>query len=111
MGHNRSAPVDGGGELEPGHPAPAAYPLAHHTPADAVLGELAAATREAAADAAHTQVSSDEGALLTLLTRLTGARFAIEVGVFTGYSTLCIAGSSTPRTTRGATRRCGGSTT
>ncbi|QLJ06320.1 class I SAM-dependent methyltransferase [Streptomyces sp. NEAU-sy36] len=90
-----SAPVDGG-ELEPGHPALDAYLLAHHTPADAVLGELAAATREAAADAAHMQVSSDEGALLTLLTRLTGARFAVEVGVFTGYSTLCIARGMAP---------------
>ncbi|GGV43978.1 O-methyltransferase [Kitasatospora herbaricolor] len=37
------------------------------------------------------QVSPDEGALLAMLTRLTGARFAVEVGVFTGYSALCIA--------------------
>ncbi|MEU8975143.1 DUF2218 domain-containing protein [Streptomyces monashensis] len=85
-----TAPTDGG-ELEPTAPVVGEYLLSHHTPADDVLGELAVATREAAGDAAHMQVSSDEGALLTMLTRLTGARFAVEVGVFTGYSSLCIA--------------------
>lgn len=85
-----TAAVDGG-ELEPTHPVVGEYLLSHHTPADDILGELAVATREAATDAAHMQVSPDEGALLTMLTRLTSARFAVEVGVFTGYSTLCIA--------------------
>ena len=37
------------------------------------------------------QVSPEEGALLTLLTRLVGARQAIELGTFTGYSSTCIA--------------------
>jgi caffeoyl-CoA O-methyltransferase len=37
------------------------------------------------------QIEPDEGTLLTMLTRLVGARLAVEVGVFTGYSTLCIA--------------------
>ena len=37
------------------------------------------------------QVSADEGALLTLLTRLVGVESAIEVGTFTGYSSICIA--------------------
>ncbi|CAM5491169.1 DUF2218 domain-containing protein [Streptomyces avidinii] len=85
-----TAAIDGG-ELEAVHPVVGEYLLGHHTPADGILGELAAATREATAGAAHMQVSSDEGALLTMLTRLTGGRFAVEVGVFTGYSTLCIA--------------------
>ncbi|MEU6465653.1 DUF2218 domain-containing protein [Streptomyces sp. NPDC046976] len=80
-----------GGDLDPTHPLVGEYLLAHHTPADGILGELALATREAAGDAAHMQVSADEGALLTMLTRLTGARLAVEVGVFTGYSSLCIA--------------------
>src|SRR4051794_27619633 len=60
----------------------------HRAPAPAV------ATHEATAGAAHLQGSPDEGTLLTMLTRLTGARFAVEVGVFTGYSTLCIARGS-----------------
>ena len=32
-----------------------------------------------------------QGALLTLLTRISGARKAIEIGTFTGYSALSIA--------------------
>jgi len=37
------------------------------------------------------QVSPDQGALLTMLTRLLGATRAIELGTFTGYSAICIA--------------------
>ncbi|MFI7603114.1 O-methyltransferase [Actinoplanes sp. NPDC049681] len=72
-------------------PAISDYLLAHCTPADDVLQELAAETRAAFPDAARMQISHDEGELLTMLVRLTGARTAIEVGVFTGYSAVCIA--------------------
>jgi caffeoyl-CoA O-methyltransferase len=37
------------------------------------------------------QVSPDQGAFLTLLVRLLGARRVVEVGTFTGYSALCLA--------------------
>jgi caffeoyl-CoA O-methyltransferase len=37
------------------------------------------------------QISPDQGALLTLLVRITGASNALEVGTFTGYSAICIA--------------------
>jgi predicted O-methyltransferase YrrM len=37
------------------------------------------------------QVAPEQGALLQMLTALTSARFAVEVGTFTGYSSLCIA--------------------
>jgi caffeoyl-CoA O-methyltransferase len=37
------------------------------------------------------QISADQGALLGLLARLAGTRKALEVGVFTGYSALCVA--------------------
>ncbi|GGL48871.1 O-methyltransferase [Planomonospora parontospora] len=68
------------------------YLLSHCTPADDLLRELAAETREAFPhDIAGMQISHDEGALLTMLVRLTGARQAVEVGVFTGYSSVCIA--------------------
>lgn len=67
------------------------YLLAHCTPADDVLRDLAAETRSAFPDQAGMQVSHDEGELLTLLVKLSGARRAVEVGVFTGYSGLCIA--------------------
>jgi caffeoyl-CoA O-methyltransferase len=67
------------------------YLLRHCTGADGILGELVAATREATGTAAGMQVSADEGAFLTMLTRMAGARYAVEVGVFTGYSSICIA--------------------
>jgi len=67
------------------------YLLTHCTPADDLLRELAAETRRADPGAAGMQVSHDEGQLLTMLTRLAGARRAVEVGVFTGYSSICIA--------------------
>ncbi|SES32419.1 caffeoyl-CoA O-methyltransferase [Lentzea xinjiangensis] len=42
-------------------------------------------------EVAEMQVPPEQGALLTLLARLTGARVAVEVGTFTGYSTLALA--------------------
>ncbi len=42
------------------------------------------------------QIGADQGALLTMLTRLVGARRAVEVGTFTGYSSLCIARGLAP---------------
>ncbi len=41
--------------------------------------------------AAGMQIGDDQGQFLTMLARLTGARRAVEVGTFTGYSSLCIA--------------------
>jgi caffeoyl-CoA O-methyltransferase len=67
------------------------YLLAHCTPADDILRDLAAETRSSFPGEAGMQVSHDEGELLTLLVKLSGARDAVEVGVFTGYSGLCIA--------------------
>src|ERR1051326_2826234 len=40
---------------------------------------------------AKCQVSEEEGAFLSLLVSTTGTRSAIEVGTFTGYSSICIA--------------------
>ncbi len=40
---------------------------------------------------ARMQIGPDQGALLALLVRLTGARHALEVGTFTGYSALAVA--------------------
>jgi caffeoyl-CoA O-methyltransferase len=67
------------------------YIVAHGTPPDALLRELADTTRSRIGDLAIMQVAPEQGAFLTLLTRLMGARRAIEVGTFTGYSALCIA--------------------
>jgi caffeoyl-CoA O-methyltransferase len=40
---------------------------------------------------ARMQIAPDQGALMTLLVRAIGARDAIELGTFTGYSAICIA--------------------
>ncbi|MEO3861924.1 class I SAM-dependent methyltransferase [Acrocarpospora sp. B8E8] len=42
------------------------------------------------------QVMAEEGQLLALLVRLTSARTVLEVGTFTGYSTLCLARAVAP---------------
>ncbi|WP_410586418.1 O-methyltransferase [Amycolatopsis sp. lyj-23] len=42
-------------------------------------------------EVAEMQVPPEQGALITLLARLTNARVAVEVGTFTGYSTLALA--------------------
>jgi caffeoyl-CoA O-methyltransferase len=67
------------------------YVLEHCTPADGVLRDLADETLKAFPDASEMQITQDEGRLLTMLVQLTGAKFAVEVGTFTGFSSICIA--------------------
>ena len=43
--------------------------------------------------AAGMQIGPDQGAFLALLVRAIGVRRAIEIGTFTGYSSLSIAGA------------------
>lgn len=40
---------------------------------------------------ARMQIAPEQGQFMALLTRLLGVRRALEVGVFTGYSSLCVA--------------------
>ncbi|WP_436496393.1 O-methyltransferase [Actinokineospora sp. HUAS TT18] len=72
-------------------PALSDYLLAHSTPADELLRDLAAETAEAYPDASVMQISHDEGEFFTMLVRILGAKNAVEVGVFTGYSSICVA--------------------
>jgi predicted O-methyltransferase YrrM len=55
----------------------------------ALLAELREVTRTL--PRATMQLSPEEGQFLSLLIKLTGARKCLEVGVFTGYSSTCIA--------------------
>ena len=72
------------------------YAVAHGSwPVDEVLVDLQAETA-ALGRVAGMQVGPDEGQLLTLLTRVVDARRAVEVGTFTGYSSLCIARGLAP---------------
>ncbi len=80
-----------GGLMDIVDPAINDYLLAHCSPADDVLRDLAAETRQVAGPHSGMQISQDEGEFLTMLVRLSGARQAVEVGVFTGYSSICIA--------------------
>lgn len=63
---------------------------------DPVLAELIEHTHKAIPDQAHMTVAPEEGALLTFLVRLLGARDIVEVGTFTGYSSLCLARGLAP---------------
>jgi predicted O-methyltransferase YrrM len=67
------------------------YAVSHGTwTPDEVVRQLHADTA-ALGDVAGMQIGDDQGQLLTMMTRLIGARRAVEVGTFTGYSSLCIA--------------------
>jgi predicted O-methyltransferase YrrM len=70
-------------------PALQDWVLEHGVRDDSLLAELRRET--AALPNGGMQVSPEQGQLLTLLARMLGARRIIEVGVFTGYSSLCLA--------------------
>jgi caffeoyl-CoA O-methyltransferase len=67
-----------------------AYLLDHGARPDAIQQELAERTRELGGISIM-QIAPEQGAFMTLLARVMGARRAIEVGTFTGYSALCLA--------------------
>jgi caffeoyl-CoA O-methyltransferase len=68
-----------------------AYLTAHSSPPDDLLGALAAETLRRFPDESGMQIGPEQGTFMTLLTRLIGARRGIEVGTFTGYSSICVA--------------------
>lgn len=72
-------------------PVISAYVAERAQAPDAVLLDLVAETTEATGGASVMQVSAHQGALLGLLVGISGARRAVEVGTFTGYSAICIA--------------------
>jgi caffeoyl-CoA O-methyltransferase len=68
-----------------------AYAVEHGARQDDVLRRLAAETERELQDVAVMQIGPDQGAFMTLLIRLMGARRALELGTFTGYSAICLA--------------------
>ncbi len=66
------------------------YLVAHGSPPDAAQVALIEETAALGA-VSGMQIAPEQGAFLTLFARLLGARDAIEIGTFTGYSALCIA--------------------
>ncbi len=69
----------------------AEYIVDHGTPPDDVQRWLIAETRARFSDFQMMQISPEQGAFMQLLAAAIGARRAVEVGTFTGYSSLCIA--------------------
>lgn len=67
------------------------YVRAHSTLPDEVQQSLIEETARSTGGAVTMQISPDEGLFLTFIARLLGARNAVEVGTFTGYSSLSIA--------------------
>jgi predicted O-methyltransferase YrrM len=65
------------------------YVLDHAVRDTPLLAELR--ERTAREPMARMQVPADEGQLLAFLVELLGARRCLEIGTFTGYSSLCIA--------------------
>lgn len=72
------------------------YLVAHATPPDDVQQWLIDETRAKVPELSIMQIAPEQGAFMTLLTNLIGARKAVEVGTFTGYSALCIARGLAP---------------
>ncbi|MGI8332377.1 O-methyltransferase [Actinomadura scrupuli] len=66
------------------------YLLAHSVRPDEVQQELIEVTA-ALGGASSMQISPDQGAFMMLLAKVLGARNVIEVGTFTGYSSICLA--------------------
>jgi len=67
------------------------YLVEHGDNADPILTELARVTQEKIGDLSIMQIAPEQGTLMEILVRTTGARSAIEIGTFTGYSAICIA--------------------
>lgn len=72
------------------------YVRSQVSPQDPLLADLAADTAARFPDHVNLQIAPEQGALLSVLTRLSGARHAVEVGTFTGYSSVCIARALPP---------------
>ena len=66
------------------------YLVEHATPLDEVQKSLIAETK-ALGDIAIMQIAPEQGGFMALITQICGARSAVEVGVFTGYSALSVA--------------------
>jgi caffeoyl-CoA O-methyltransferase len=67
------------------------YTVDHSTPVDDLVAELIERTRTQFTRAAGMQVAPEQATLLGMLAGLTGARRALEVGTFTGLSSLVFA--------------------
>ena len=73
-----------------------AYAIAHAPAEDDVLRWLGEVTPQRFPDSAVMQIAPDQGAFLTIMTLAAEAKLAVEIGTFTGYSSVCIARGLAP---------------
>ncbi len=66
------------------------YLIEHGTKPDAIQRELIEETQRLGG-ISMMQIAPEQGTFMTMLARAIGAKRAVEVGTFTGYSSLCIA--------------------
>jgi|tagenome__1003787_1003787.scaffolds.fasta_scaffold20175489_2 caffeoyl-CoA O-methyltransferase len=71
------------------------YLLAHTAPVDDVQRSLIEETAKLGR-VSGMQIGPEQGRFMTILTQMVGATLAVEVGTFTGYSSLCIARGLVP---------------
>ncbi|HYA35833.1 MAG TPA: class I SAM-dependent methyltransferase, partial [Candidatus Binataceae bacterium] len=67
------------------------YLLARGHNDDPILKELAEETRRVMGPWAGMQIAPEQGTFMRILAAAIGARSAVEVGTFTGYSSICVA--------------------
>jgi caffeoyl-CoA O-methyltransferase len=67
------------------------YVVALGAEPDADTADLIAETRASLPGNAQMQIAPEQAAFFTLLVRISGARYAVEVGTFTGLSSIAIA--------------------
>ncbi len=72
------------------------YVVDHGRPPDPILVDLAEETARELGARARMQIAPEQGAFLEWLTRLIGATNVVEVGTFTGYSSICLARGLAP---------------
>jgi caffeoyl-CoA O-methyltransferase len=71
------------------------YAVAHGHNGDPVLKELAAETAKLG-PISRMQISDEQGTFMSILARAIGAKSCVEVGTFTGYSSICVARALPP---------------
>jgi len=76
--------------------AVADYAETHSTPPDEVQRALIEVTKEKTEGFSGMQIGPDQGAFMSVLVATLQPSFAVEVGTFTGYSSLCIARGLAP---------------
>ncbi len=72
------------------------YVISHSSPPDAVLDQLRKETARRFPDWTVLQIGPEQGTFMTLLSQLIAPRRAVEVGTFTGYSSICLARGLAP---------------